>query len=40
MPYVFGVPPAYASFARHVDGLGLRNVQLQLAALDARPTMV
>jgi hypothetical protein len=39
-PYMFGVPPAYGLFARHVDGLDLRNVRFRLASPDARPAVV
>lgn len=36
-PFMFGVPPAYALFARHVDDLTLSRVRFRLAAPDGRP---
>jgi hypothetical protein len=39
-PFMFGVPPAYGLFARHVDGLVLRQVRFHLAAPDARPPVL
>lgn len=35
----FGVPPAYGLYARHVEGLELRNVVFRLENEDARPAM-
>lgn len=35
----FGVPPAYGLYARHVDGLHLRNVRFLLEKADARPAL-
>lgn len=35
----FGVPPAYGLYARHVDGLYLRNVRFLLESADARPAL-
>ena len=36
-PFMFGVPPAYGLFARHVDDLTLNRVRFRLAAPDDRP---
>jgi len=38
--WMFGVLPAYGLYARHVEGLTLRNVQVRWEAEDARPAMV
>lgn len=35
----FGVPPAYGLYARHVEGLMIRNVDFNLEADDARPAL-
>jgi hypothetical protein len=35
----WGVPPAYGLYARHVDGLQVRNVTFRLARPDARPAI-
>lgn len=37
---MFGRLPAYGFYCRHVTGLTMRNVQLQLAKKDARPAVV
>jgi polygalacturonase len=37
---MFGALPASGLYARHVDGLALRNVQLRTAQKDARPPLV
>jgi hypothetical protein len=37
---MFGPLPASGLYARHVDGLMLRNVQLRTAVFDARPPLV
>lgn len=39
-PFMFGVPPAYALFARHVDDLVLQRVRFRLASSDVRPAVV
>ncbi len=39
-PYMFGVPPAYGLFARHVDELTLSGLRFRLVVPDARPAMV
>ena len=35
----FGVPPSYGLYARHVEGLELRNVEFRLENEDTRPVM-
>jgi len=39
-PFMFGVPPAYGLFARHVDKLVLRDVRFRLDSPDERPPIV
>ena len=39
-PFMFGVPPAYGLFARHVDGLVLKEVRFRLESPDERPPIV
>jgi hypothetical protein len=39
-PDRLGFMPAYAMFARHVNGLTLRNVQVSYAKTDSRPAVV
>ncbi len=36
----FGTLPAYAIYARHVDGLRLENIDVELETADARPALV
>ncbi len=38
--FMWGVPPAYGLYARHVQGLTLNNVRFELAAPDLRPAIV
>ena len=39
-PFMFGVPPAYGLFARHVDDLVLKEVRFLLDSPDARPAAI
>ncbi len=39
-PSVYGTLPAYGLFARHVQGLTLDHVELQLSSPDARPALL
>ena len=38
--FLFGVLPAYGLYARHVDGLRLKNVHFELAKPDRRPSVL
>jgi hypothetical protein len=39
-PVMFGVTPSYGFYVRHVKGLQMSNIELQVAQPDARPAII